>query len=288
MLEQKDYYKVLGINEDASAEEIRKIYRKLAFQFHPDRNPGNEDMMKELNEAYAVLSDEKKRVQYDFYRRSYGYSARERFRQTYTEQDIFRDSDIHRIFEELSRAFGFSRPQDIFSREQFYGDRFRTFQFGGPGFAGRGFFFFGTLPKTYQDVLRTAQHQTKAVPTHRPTFFSKVFLKGLRAFQRHIAKKFGLELPERGEDVEDQIKIPPGIASAGGKVRYFYAKPDNSRDLSIKIPPGVREGQRIRLRGMGKDGLHGGESGDLYLKVKIGVSFMDRVKRTVMDKILKP
>jgi curved DNA-binding protein CbpA len=277
-MEQKDYYKILGVSENASAEEIRKTYRKLAFQYHPDRNPGNETMMKDLNEAYAVLSDEKKRNEYDVYRQSYGYSAREHFRQTYSEQDIFRDSDINRVFEELSRAFGFSRPEDIFSREQFYGDRFRSFQFSGPGFAGRGFFFFGPGLRTYQDMMRTAPYQTNERPAERPTLFSRLLLKGLHAFQRHIAKKYGIALPERGGDVEDQIKISPETASVGGKVRYYYPKPDNPRDLFIKIPPGVREGQKIRLRGMGKDGHDGGEAGDLYLKVNIGVSLLDRLK----------
>ena len=102
-MEQKDYYKILEVNEDASPEEIKKTYRKLAFQYHPDKNPGSEDMMKEINEAYAVLSDQKKREAYDSCRQRYGSSARNRFRQSYAEQDIFRDSDIYQIFEELSR-----------------------------------------------------------------------------------------------------------------------------------------------------------------------------------------
>lgn len=281
-MNQKDYYKILGVSADASADDIKKTYRTLAFQYHPDRNPGNEDMMKELNEAYAVLSDQQKRREYDSYRKSYGYFARDRFRETYTEQDIFRDSDINRVFEELSRAFGFSSPEDIFSRTNFYGDQFRTFQFRGPGFAGRGFFFFGPISKTYQDLMSASQYQTKEVPAYRPSLISKILLKGLRAFQKHVAKKYELEIAERGEDVEDQINVTPEIASAGGKVRYHYAKPDNPRDLFIKIPSGIKEGQKIRLKGMGKDGSHGGQNGDLYLKVKIGISFYDRIRKIII------
>lgn len=278
-MQKKDYYKILGVPEDVSAEEIKKTYRKLAFQYHPDRNPGNESMMKELNEAYAVLSDEKKRGEYDFYRKSYGNSAWEHFRQTYSEQDIFRESDVNRVFEELSRAFGFRSPEDIFSREQFYGERFKTFQFRGPGFAGGGIFFFGPMTHTYRDLLRTSRHQKEEMPGQRPTLFSRLLLKGLMAFQRRIAKKYGFALPERGEDVEEQIKISPEAASAGGKVLYHYARPDSPRDLFIKIPPGVREGQKIRLRGMGREGQQGGESGDLYLRVKIGIPLAERIKR---------
>jgi len=281
-MEQKDYYKILGVSADASPDEIKKTYRKLAFQYHPDRNPGNENMMKELNAAYAVLSDLQKRREHDSYRQNYGFFARDRFRQTYTEQDIFRDSDINRVFEELSRAFGFSSPEDIFSRTNFYGDQFRTFQFRGPGFTGRGFFFFGPMSKTYQDMMRASRHQTKEVPTYRPSLVLRILLKGLQAFQKHVAKKYGLALPERGEDTEDQIKITPEVASAGGKVRYHFAKSDNPRDLCIKIPPGIKKGQKIRLKGLGKDGNNGGETGDLYLKVRIDISFFDRIRKFIM------
>src|SRR5512135_1020930 len=141
----KDYYKVLGVDENAAAEEIKRTYRKLAFQYHPDKNPGKEEMMKEINEAYAVLSDERKRTEYNSYRQSYGFFARDKFRQTHTDEDVFKDSDINRVFAELSRAFGLNRPEDIFSRSTFYGNQFRSFQFKGPGSTGKGFFFFGPI-----------------------------------------------------------------------------------------------------------------------------------------------
>jgi DnaJ-class molecular chaperone len=277
-MEQKDYYKVLGISEDAPAEEIKKTYRKLAFQYHPDRNPGKEEMMKEINEAYAVLSDYTKRGEYDSYRQSYGFFARDRFRQTYTEEDIFRNSDINRVFAEFSRAFGFSSPEDIFSRNTFYGGQFRTFQFKGPGFSGRSFFFFGPLSKAYQDATRAPRYQTNDIPGYRPSIFSKLLLKGVRAFQKSMAKKYGLELPEKGEDVEEEITISPEIASDGGRVGYHYANPANPRDIMIKIPSGVKESQRIRLKGMGKDGSYGGKAGDLYLRVKIRTSFLKKIR----------
>ena len=276
-MEKKDYYKVLEVNENASFEEIKKTYRKLAFQYHPDKNPGREEMMKEINEAYAVLSNEGKRREYDSYRQSFGFFARDKFRQTYTDQDIFKDSDINQVFAELSRVFGFNRPEDIFSSSSFYGNQFRTFQFKGPGFTGKGVFFFGPMSKTYQDMLRASRYQTSEAPAYRPSFFSRILMKGVQAFQNHIAKKYGLELPERGTDVEDEITIPSEVASAGGKVLYHYAKPDNPRDLMIKIPPGIREGQKIKLKGIGKDGRHGGESGDLYLKVKVHTPLLKKI-----------
>ncbi len=277
-MEQRDYYKVLGVNQEASFEEIKKTYRTLAFQYHPDKNPGKEEMMKEINEAYAVLSDERKRREYDSYRQNYGFFARDRFRQTYTDQDIFKDSDINQIFAELSKVFGFNRPEDIFSRNTFYGTQFRTFDFKGPGFTGSGFFFFGPMTKTYQDMLKASQNQTSGSPPYRPSLLSKILLKGVQIFQRHMAKKYGWVLPERGEDMVDEITIPSEVASAGGKVSYHYAKPDKPRDLMIKVPPGIKEGQKIRLKGMGKDGSHGGASGDLYLKVKVHTPFFKNIR----------
>ncbi|NWF97723.1 MAG: DnaJ domain-containing protein [Nitrospirae bacterium] len=278
-MEQKDYYKILGVSENASFEDIKKTYRKLAFQYHPDKNPGNEEMMKELNEAYAVLSDEKKRREYDFYRNSYGFNARDRFRQTYSEQDIFRGSDINQIFAEFSKAFGFNRPEDIFTRNSFYGEQFRTFQFKGPGFAGKGFFFFGNISKPYEDILKNHSYQTENISGEKPSFILKLLLKGFKAIQKNIAKKYGLELPQKGKNVEDEITISPEIASAGGKVSYFYSNPDNPREIMIKIPPGVKQGQKIKLKGMGKAGKYGAEAGDLYLKVKVQKTILGKIKK---------
>ncbi len=278
-MNSKDYYTILGVSENATAEEIKKTYRKLAFQYHPDRNPGSEERMKDINEAYAVLSDPGKRREYDSLRQNYGFFARDRFRQAYTDQDIFRDSDIDRIFEELSRVFGLNRPEDIFSRNTFYGKQYRTFEFRGPGFSGRSFFFFGPMPSAYRGMMKESPNHAGQVSPHRFSLSSKILMKFLRAFQKHVAKKYGVELPERGKDIQDEIKITPEFASVGGKVQYHYMKPGNARDLMIKIPPGIKEGQRVRLKGMGGDGSHGGEPGDLYLKVKVRTSFLNRVKK---------
>ena len=272
----KDYYKVLEVSESAAAEEIKKTYRKLAFQYHPDKNPGSEEMMKEINEAYAVLSDQKKREAYDSYRQRYGTSARDRFRQSYAEQDIFRDSDISQIFEEFSRAFGFSRPEDIFSRSNFYGNQYRTFEFKGPGFFGKGTFFFRPMPTGHREQTQGVQHQTDEM-TGQPSLSSSLFLKGLNLFQKHIAKKYGLAIPENGRDFHDVIKILPEEAAAGGKVAYRYEKRDTPRDLFINIPAGIRDGQKVRLKGLGEEGKNEGTPGDLYLQVRICVPFLRKL-----------
>lgn len=131
---EKDYYLILGVGENATQQQVKEEYRKLALKYHPDRNRDNPEAagrMKEINESYAVLSNPQKRSEYDRLRQLYGSSAYERFKKTHTEQDIFRGSDIYQVLEELSRAFGFRGFEEIF--KEFYGPGFRTFEFRGPG-----------------------------------------------------------------------------------------------------------------------------------------------------------
>ena len=106
-MSQKDYYKVLGVAKTATDAEIKKSYKKLAFKYHPDKNKGDkkaEDRFKEISEAYAVLSDKKKRAQYD----QFGST---RFHQRYSQEDIFRGSNFSDIFSELGVG-----GNDIFSQ----------------------------------------------------------------------------------------------------------------------------------------------------------------------------
>ena len=277
-MDQKDYYKILEVSENAGSDEIKKAYRNLAFRYHPDRITGNEEMMKEINEAYAVLSNPLKRNQYDALRQRYGSFARDQFRQTYTDQDIFRDSDIGQIFEELSKIFGFSRPEDIFSRNNFYGPSYRTFEFKGNGGSTRGIFFYRPMKEAYQKRMKAYPDQTRQAAEGGPPLLSIFMGKVVSLLQKMVAKKLGLELPENGRDLHDVIQITIEEATAGDKVRYLYGKQGNPRDLLIKLPRGIRGGQQIKLKGLGEVGKHGGKPGDLYLKVKMRTPFLERLK----------
>jgi DnaJ-class molecular chaperone len=113
MAEKRDYYEVLGVSRDASKDQIKDAYRKLALQYHPDRNkaPDAEEKFKEISEAYAVLSDDEKRRQYNML----GHAG---FDQRYTREDIFRGADFESILRDLGFGFDFG---DLFS--SFFGDR---------------------------------------------------------------------------------------------------------------------------------------------------------------------
>jgi DnaJ-class molecular chaperone len=102
MASKKDYYDLLGVQKTSSEDDIKKAYRKLALKFHPDRNPGDkqaEEHFKEINEAYAVLSDKDKRKEYD----TYGMSG---FQQKYTQEDIYRGFNIGDLFKDLGFGTG--------------------------------------------------------------------------------------------------------------------------------------------------------------------------------------
>lgn len=260
----KDYYEILGVSRQATPQEIKDAYRRLAFLYHPDRNKGNPyavEKMKELNEAYAVLSDPKKRRDYDRISREHGSQGYERFRRTYSEKDIFRDSDIFQIFEEMAREFGLRGFEEVF--REFYGHGFRGFEFRRSGMFGGGFFFFYSAKKS----------ESPQEISFSPKILPKI---GGNLLHYFLKKTFGFEKPVKGKDLEGVLYLTPQQALEGGKGRFFHRK--RSKELVVTIPPGIKEGQKIRLKGMGEEGRNGGEPGDLYLVVKIRRPLLQRAR----------
>ena len=244
---EKDYYKILRVDENADEKQIKEAFRRLALQYHPDRNRDNPDasaIMKDLNESYAVLSDPQKRRQYDSMKQTYGHAAYEHFKQSYTEQDIFRGSDIQQILNELSRAFGFRNFDEVFRDLQSSGQG--TFEFRNN--RGRGFFYsYGTSPASGSGQFLSS---------------------GLGKLIRYgLEKTFGVEFPLKGKDIHDRVTLPVELASSGGKIRYTSRK--LSKDLRVKIPSGIKEGQQIRLKGLGEEGKGGGKPGDLLITIRL-------------------
>lgn len=257
-MDQKDYYEILEVEQDAAPLKIKEAYRRLAFQYHPDRNSGDYDSlerMKIINEAYAVLSDTEKRARYDSFRQSYGNSAYSRFRDGYSDQDIFRGSDIGGIFEEISRSMGFRGFEDIF--KEVYGPGYRTFQFGNQNVFGRGFVWFGS-------------------PGGRPLEQNRqrgVFPWLMRKLTGYMLQK--ITGPQVQRDRYDEIFVTSAQARTGGKIPYLDKA--RSRNLLVTVPAGISEGQMIRLQGLGN--AAGAASGDLYLKVQISMPLTQKIRR---------
>jgi len=259
-MSQNDYYQILEIDQKASPKQIKDAYRKLAFTYHPDRNsknPETAEKMKQVNEAYAVLSDPVKRREYDAIRHQFGSSAYSRFRQNYSEQDIFSGSDINQILEQMARAFGLRGFDEIF--KEFYGQGYRHYEFRKPGFFAKSYYF-------------TGSRQTRPMNPHGLSLQG-----GLGKLTRFFLKHFsGIELPEDGTDCNDTIWLSPEHARQGGPYAYYLRKKD--KKLIVKIPPGIKHNQSIRLAGMGEDGKGGGKAGDLYLKARIRRPLLQRLK----------
>ena len=255
----KDYYEVLGIKKSASPQEIKDAYRKLAFQYHPDRNmndPTASEKMKALNEAYAVLCDNSKRREYDMLKERYGSAAYNQYRQTHTTEDIFRDSDIGQIFQEFSRAYGYRSADDVF--REFYGPGFQGFVYTRPG-------------NSYNQPGPGVPNNT-AIPSFTQMGFSGRIIKFF------LEKVLRIQIPERGRDLSDTIALTADKAQKGGEIEYHYRAREQSKNLIVKIPAGIQNGQTIRLRGLGASGKAGGTPGDLMLKVRIKTSLTQIIK----------
>ncbi|MCU1545285.1 MAG: molecular chaperone DnaJ [Homoserinimonas sp.] len=208
----KDFYKVLGVTKDVSDAELKKTYRKLARQFHPDSNPGDakaESRFKEISEAHAVLSDPEQRKEYD-----------------------------------QVRAMG-------------SGARFTS---GGRGQAGGFEDVFGGM------FTGGAQHQQRG--GFQSGGFEDIFggMFGGGGFGQSSGGFRGAGGPMKGRDITATTTLDFISAINGDTVKL---QQPNGRPMNVKIPAGVSDGQKIRLKGKGEPSLDGGEPGDLTLTVTV-------------------
>ena len=265
MAEKRDYYEVLGVARNASKDQIKDSYRKLAMQYHPDRNksPEAEDKFKEISEAYAVLSDEQKRQQYD----TLGHAG---FDQRYTREDIFRGADFDTIFRDLGFGFGFG---DIF--RQFFGGGF------GGGFQeriNRGQDLGYDLELTLEEAAKGTEKEIRiprtekcevcrgsgASPGTSPKTCPKCNGAGkIQQMRKSSFTMFVQVIPCSNCRGKGQIIDSPCRNCEGtGLVK-------KRRTISVKIPVGIDDGYQLRLRGEGEMPPNGGESGDLYVLVHL-------------------
>lgn len=245
---KQDFYELLGVGREASADEIKKAYRKLAMQHHPDRNPGDkkaEQNFKEITEAYDVLKDEQKRAAYD----RFGHAA----------------------FEQGSRGpgdFGFGGGgfADIFE------EMFGSVMGGGRGANGtaRGNDLRYNLEITLEEAFKGRETQVR-VPTlvGCEACHGSGAEAGSRPANCPTCRGTGRVRTQQGFFTMERtcpschgagkvIENPCRACGGQGRVR-------KDKTLSVTIPPGVEDGTRIRLAGEGEAGMRGGANGDLYI-----------------------
>jgi len=280
MTYEKNYYKILKVSQQASTEEIKKAYRQLALQFHPDRNPGDkaaEERFKEISEAYGVLVDPEKRKHYDFISQS-PFEAGKRPDFSYTQEEIFRDifnnPMASEVFSELGREFsrmGLRFDERFFDRLFFGGQGF-FFIFGGPG--GFQFRSSGPMRDSSKDAAEIFSPLLENIilprgATVKGRVASWLFRKGIGFFLKRLFPGAPSSCSAQSDNLDVTYTFPLSheeISSATTKEVSFQRNGKVER-LSVKIPAGSREGTKLRLRGMGK--TQGGRIGDLYLKIHL-------------------
>ncbi len=248
----KDYYEILGVPRNASKEEIKKAYRKLARKYHPDLNPGNkeaEEKFKEINEAYAVLGDPKRRAEYD----RMGHQA-------FTQNFDFSNFDFSEVF-----RFGFEDLGDIFSDFFGMGRRARTeAPMKGPDLVTRM-----TL------TLEEAFHGTTKPVTvsHRVVCSACGGLGAERYEPCSTCGGTGRVTSRKGF-----FTLSQSCPSCGGAGRKALRVCTTCRgtgtvfktdSVNVRIPPGVDTGTRVKVKGMGEAGTGGGPPGDLYIEIEV-------------------
>ena len=257
---EKDYYEVLGVQKGATKDQIKDAYRKLALQFHPDRNksPEAEARFKEISEAYAVLSDDEKRKQYD----SYG---REGVYQRYSQEDIFRGADFGEFFRGFGGIGGFD---DIFS--QFFG--------GGTRRPGRGEDLTYHLQLNLEDVVRDSE---KELEVPRDEVCSTCNGSGARpgTSPRQCGTCGGTGQVQRVQSAGFARLVRVMACNKCGGRGYIVDSPcrdcrgrgtvERTRRIRVMIPGGIEDGYTLRLRGEGNVGESGIPPGDLYVVVNV-------------------
>ena len=255
---KRDYYEVLGLQKGASAEEIKKAYRKQAVKFHPDKNPGDktaEEQFKELGEAYEVLADDQKRAAYD----AYGHAAFDR-----------------RAGGGFARG-GFHDPFDVF-REVFGGGSIFEDLFGGgrsdPSQPQRGEDLRYDMEIAFEEAAHGCEKEISVTKPERCEVCNGSGAEaGSKIRQCPTCGGRGQVISSRG--IFSIAQTCPQCHGAGHvidkpcKTCRGAGRHERTSKIKLRIPAGVDSGSRLRSSGNGEAGLRGGPSGDLYVVLHV-------------------
>ncbi len=281
-----DYYKILGVEKGASADDIKKSYRKLALKYHPDRNKGDksaEEKFKEISEAYAVLSDDEKRRQYD----TFGDS---RFHQQYSREDIFKGADFGSVFQDFDLG-NLGGMDGIFGRIFGGGGGFDMRQggFGGGRGSMKGQDIDYPLSIGFHEAFAGGERQINFQLTDGSQRSLKVRIpKGARDSSRLKIAGQGAASPYGGQPGDLYIKLSvaahPYLERDGDDVtckvplKISEALLGTSKDVEtldgikrVKIPQGVKPGTKVRLKGLGFPIPGSSQRGDFHVIVELDI-----------------
>ncbi|WP_027358158.1 DnaJ C-terminal domain-containing protein [Desulforegula conservatrix] len=278
----EDYYKELGVAKTATAEEIKKSYRKLAVKYHPDKNKGDkaaEEKFKKISEAYAVLSDPEKRKQYD----TYGSTD---FHQRYSQEDIFKNFDFSNIFSEFGFDFGGGGGGFNFGKGR-HGHRSAHQRFSQHGGNTKGTDLSYEISLTPYEVFHGTEKtvtlssggSNEQVNVKIPK--GMVTGKKIRLTGKGERSPFGGQpgdlyivskvVPDsqfevEGQDVISTHEIKLTEAIIGTKVNVSTL---DGREICVKIPPGTQHKTKMRIPGLGIPHMKDNQKGDMFVLINI-------------------
>ncbi len=264
---KRDYYEVLGVNRDASQEEMKKAYRRLAVKYHPDKNPGkdSEEKFKEAAEAYEVLSDPQKRARYD----QFGHEG---IQAGYSQEGGFGGFgfDLEEALRMFNNAFGGSsggRFGSIF--DDFFGGATGREQTQRRGASLRydleislkeAALGMETIIQVPRPETCSICRGTGAKPGSKITTCPDCGGSGQVRYSQGF---FSVRQPcNRCRGEGKTINTPCQTCRGEGRVRHH-------RKISVKVPPGVETGSRLRIAGEGEAGIRGASPGDLYVVIHV-------------------